>query len=93
MGVTYIKKKELQRRNIYKIRNLIVFMAEKEVTIKSTPASRWVQRYKKRYFYTFGVALIFIGLFSLIFSKAFGISMILLGILLIIWNNKYLGKK
>ena len=53
-------------------------MTDKEIHIASTPASRWIQKKKKDYWYMFAGGLIFIGLFSLIFSKAFGIGLFII---------------
>lgn len=60
--------------------------------IKSTPASRWAKKYKKRYWNNLGIVMIFIGIPFLIIPPL-GIGIIAIGIYMIYKNNKYWKKK
>jgi len=68
-------------------------MKSKNVIVESTPASRWVQNYKKKYWYSFGGVFIFLGLIFLIISKLFGAGLLLLGTIIIYENYKYWSKR
>lgn len=63
----------------------------KQISIKDTPASRWVFEYRKRYGYMFYGSVVFIGLLILT-SSAIGLAFIILGAYLM-WRHYKHHKK